>query len=288
MEASGHGEERGDTSGADGDGRAGAPTPVRRHRGVRTQCLVGRGHVRPVPDRSHLGVRVVARVLRRLPAGRLVTGRDRRRRPAAPAPAGAHRSAAAPPGSGRPAAPAPTAPAPPVTGRPRPGPARPATEEPEPPVPLRGAAGRIVANMEASLGVPTATSVRIGAGQAARGQPHHRQQPAVPDHRRQGQLHPPDRLRGGQGAHRRPGHERRLRRADADGKGTPGVIRHRHVGLGSGRRRREVRRQPHPAGAVHHRGRHAGTSAASWAPTRSWCARSTPTRSLPTTSPAPR
>ena len=46
--------------------------------------------------------------------------------------------------------------------------------------------------------------------------------------------------------------------ADADGKGTPGVVRHRHVGLGPGRRRREGRREPDPARAVHHRCRHAG------------------------------
>src|SRR5712692_1098502 len=40
--------------------------------------------------------------------------------------------------------------------------AKPATEETIPPsaAPIRGAAARIVANMEASLGVPTATSVR--------------------------------------------------------------------------------------------------------------------------------
>ncbi len=132
-----------------------------------------------------------------------------------------------------------------------------AKEGPEPAVPLRGAAGRIVANMEASLGVPTATSVRVGAGQAPRGQPHHRQQPAVPDHRRQGQLHPPDRLRRGQGADRRPGHERRLRgrrRRQGDPRGGPPPPRR----AGPGRRRREVRRQPHPAGAVHHRRRLAG------------------------------
>src|SRR6266700_6235743 len=52
---------------------------------------------------------------------------------------------------------------------PRPEPAPPETPEPEPPaaqpardeaLPMRGATARIVENMEASLGVPTATSVR--------------------------------------------------------------------------------------------------------------------------------
>ncbi len=51
-----------------------------------------------------------------------------------------------------------------------------------------------------------------GAGQAPRSQPHDHQQPAVPDQRGQGQLHPSDRLRGGQEPDGRPGHERLLRR----------------------------------------------------------------------------
>ena len=68
------------------------------------------------------------------------------------APAAAPPSAAPP--SAAPAA-APPAPEPPV---PRPGPLVLDGEEPEP---LRGAAARTVENMEASLGVPTATSVRV-------------------------------------------------------------------------------------------------------------------------------
>ncbi len=42
----------------------------RGDRGVRSQRLAGRGHVRPVPGRPHVGLRLVARVLRRLPPGR--------------------------------------------------------------------------------------------------------------------------------------------------------------------------------------------------------------------------
>ncbi|HEX5095559.1 MAG TPA: 2-oxo acid dehydrogenase subunit E2, partial [Acidimicrobiia bacterium] len=60
------------------------------------------------------------------------------------------------------AAPAP-APAPAAAPAPAPalsGPGAPVVLEGEQPAPLRGAAARIVANMEASLGVPTATSVR--------------------------------------------------------------------------------------------------------------------------------
>ncbi len=59
-----------------------------------------------------------------------------------------------PPRAGAP--PSPT----PAPATPTPAPAR-APEEAEPAVPLRGAAGRVVANMTASLGVPTATSFRV-------------------------------------------------------------------------------------------------------------------------------
>src|ERR1700733_2468885 len=99
------------------------------------------------------------------------------------------------------------------------------------PVPLRGAAGRIVTNMEASLAVPTATSVR-----------------AVPAKLLEvnrtivnNQLF---RTTGGKvsfthligyavvrGLMAVPAMNAAFV-ADADGKGTPGVIRHRHVGLG--------------------------------------------------------
>jgi len=136
--------------------------------------------------------------------------------PAAPAPTGngAHPAAAAPPVSGAvapPAAPA-AAPAPSAA-------------------PLRGAAGRIAANMEASLGVPTATSVR-----------------SIP-----AKLLQVNRAILNQHLARTSGGKvsfthligfaivRALRAvpslnagfvADVDGKGTPGVLRHEHVGLG--------------------------------------------------------
>jgi 2-oxoglutarate decarboxylase len=54
--------------------------------------------------------------------------------------------------------------APPVSAPPRPGvgaPPRPEAAGPDPATPLRGAAARVVANMTASLGVPTATSFRV-------------------------------------------------------------------------------------------------------------------------------
>ena len=76
--------------------------------------------------------------------------------PVGPAPVAATPATSAP-ATSAPAAPAPATPTPaaPVA---RSGPAQdPAAEQA---VPLRGAASRIVANMEASLGVPTATSVR--------------------------------------------------------------------------------------------------------------------------------
>ena len=107
----------------------------------------------------------------------------------------------------------------------------PAADDADRAVPLRGAAGRIVANMEASLGVPTATSVR-----------------AVPAKLLEvnrtivnNQLF---RTIGGKvsfthligyavvkGLMAVPAMNAAFV-ADADGKGTPGVIRHRHVGLG--------------------------------------------------------
>ncbi|HMC42392.1 MAG TPA: multifunctional oxoglutarate decarboxylase/oxoglutarate dehydrogenase thiamine pyrophosphate-binding subunit/dihydrolipoyllysine-residue succinyltransferase subunit, partial [Acidimicrobiales bacterium] len=72
---------------------------------------------------------------------------------AAASPLVAEPAAAAPPS---PVIPVPT-PAPPTA--PPPAPARPEAERDQP-LPLRGAAARVVSNMEASLGVPTATSVR--------------------------------------------------------------------------------------------------------------------------------
>ena len=92
----------------------------------------------------------------------------------------APRGAGAPPAP--PPAPAPAAPAPaPAAPTPPPaapgapvakptGPSGPPIMDGETAAPLRGSAARIVENMEASLGVPTATSVRTVAA-AARGQP---------------------------------------------------------------------------------------------------------------------
>jgi 2-oxoglutarate decarboxylase len=97
--------------------------------------------------------------------------------------------------------------------------------------PLRGAAGRIVANMEASLGVPTATSVRVVPAKLLE----------VNRTVVNNQLF---RTTGGKVSFTHligyavvkalmavPAMNAAFV-ADADGKGTPGVVRHRHVGLG--------------------------------------------------------
>ena len=97
--------------------------------------------------------------------------------------------------------------------------------------PLRGAAGRIVVNMEASLGVPTATSVRVVPAKLLE----------VNRTIVNNQL---KRTTGGKvsfthligyavvkGLAAVPAMNAAFV-ADADGKGTPGVIRHDHVGLG--------------------------------------------------------
>jgi multifunctional 2-oxoglutarate metabolism enzyme len=99
------------------------------------------------------------------------------------------------------------------------------------PIPLRGAAGRIVANMEASLAVPTATSVRVVPAKLLE----------VNRTIANNQLF---RTTGGKvsfthligyavvkGLIAVPAMNAAFV-ADADGKGTPGVIRHRSVGLG--------------------------------------------------------
>jgi len=96
---------------------------------------------------------------------------------------------------------------------------------------LRGAAGRIVANMEASLGVPTATSIRVVPAKLLE----------VNRTILNNQL---ARTTGGKisfthligyalvkGVIAVPAMNAAFV-ADADGKGTPGVIRRRHVGLG--------------------------------------------------------
>jgi 2-oxoglutarate decarboxylase len=120
----------------------------------------------------------------------------------------------------------------------------------EPAQPLRGAAGRIVANMEASLGVPTATSVR-----------------AVPakllEVNRTIVNNQLSRSTGGKvsfthligyavvkGLVAVPAMNAAFV-ADADGKGTPGVVRHRHVGLGLAVDVEKSGREPHAVGPVH-------------------------------------
>jgi 2-oxoglutarate dehydrogenase E1 component len=118
---------------------------------------------------------------------------------------------------------------PPTAGAPVVSP--PADASGEPATPLRGAAGRIVTNMEASLGVPTATSVRVVAAKLLEVN-----RTVVND-----QLL---RTTGGKvsfthligyavvkGLQAVPAMNAAFV-ADADGKGTPGVVRHRHVGLG--------------------------------------------------------
>ena len=121
--------------------------------------------------------------------------------------------------------------APPPTSAPAPVPATTPAPAAPPPTPLRGAAARIVANMEASLAVPTATSVR-----------------SVP-----AKLLEVNRKALNQHLARTSGGKvsfthligfavvRALQAvpalnasfvADVDGKGTPGVDRHAHVGLG--------------------------------------------------------
>jgi 2-oxoglutarate decarboxylase len=101
----------------------------------------------------------------------------------------------------------------------------------DPTVPLRGASGRIVANMEASLGVPTATSVRVVPAKLLE----------VNRTIVNNQLF---RTTGGKVSFthligyavvKALGAVPAMNATfvpDADGKGTPGVMPHRHVGLG--------------------------------------------------------
>ena len=214
---------------------------------ARAQRLARRRDVRAVPRRPGLGERELAGLLRRLPA-------DDQQAPAPAPPLAPHPPA--PPAPPTPPRPEPSprhapsrAPAGRRPRRHRGAPRRPAGGGRREGEPLRGAAARIVANMEASLEVPTATSFRERPGQAARGQPPGHQRLPGPHPGRQGQLHPPHRLRRRAGHRRlRAGHEldlRRGRRRQAAGR--PPRARE----PGPRRRRREVRRQPHPAGAGH-------------------------------------
>ena len=135
-------------------------------------------------------------------------------------------STAAPPA---PAATATTATAPPAPTATAKAPTAPAGVEGA--TPLRGAAGRIVTNMEASLGVPTATSVRVVPAKLLE----------VNRTIVNNQLR---RTTGGKVSFTHligyavvkallavPAMNAAFVE-DADGKGTPGVLRHEHVGLG--------------------------------------------------------
>jgi multifunctional 2-oxoglutarate metabolism enzyme len=130
-------------------------------------------------------------------------------------------------GEGAPAAPPPVG----ATAAPAATKAGSGSDHSESPVPLRGAASRIVANMEASLTVPTATSVRVVPAKLLE----------VNRTIVNNQL---SRTTGGKvsfthligyavvkGLTAVPAMNAAFV-ADSDGKGTPGVVRHRHVGLG--------------------------------------------------------
>ena len=97
----------------------------------------------------------------------------------------------------------------------------------------------LAVNMDESLTVPTATSVRTDPGEADDRQPHRHQQPHVAHARRQDQLHAPHRL----GAHPRaqgvPEPERVLRRD-------------RRQALGRGSRAHQPRHRDRPAQARRH------------------------------------
>ncbi len=141
----------------------------------------------------------------------------------APTPGPARARPTAPPSPEAPAA-APSGPSPGAV-------TPPAVEEPPPATPIRGAGARIVANMETSLGVPTATSVR--------------QVPAkLLEVNRTILNNHLSRTSGGKVSFTHLigfAVVRALESVpamnasfvpDADGKGTPGVVRHPHVGLG--------------------------------------------------------
>ncbi|HVC66565.1 MAG TPA: multifunctional oxoglutarate decarboxylase/oxoglutarate dehydrogenase thiamine pyrophosphate-binding subunit/dihydrolipoyllysine-residue succinyltransferase subunit [Acidimicrobiales bacterium] len=130
--------------------------------------------------------------------------------------------------SAAPATAAAAAPAPAAVSAAAPAPAAPGVEGA---TPLRGAAARIVSNMEASLGVPTATSVRVIPAKLLEVN-----RTIINDQLR--------RTTGGkvsfthligyavvQALAAVPAMNAAFV-ADADGKGTPGVLRHAHVGLG--------------------------------------------------------
>ena len=106
-------------------------------------------------------------------------------------------------------------------------------DEPEP---LRGAAARTVENMEASLGVPTATSVRVVPAKLLEVNRQILNNQLARTGAGQGQLHPPHRVRGAARARRLPRAQLRVRD-----------------------RGRQARRRPPPAREPRARGRRAAT-----------------------------
>ena len=108
-----------------------------------------------------------------------------------------------------------------------------------------------------------------GAGQAAVGQPHRHQQPPRPRPRRQGLVHPPHRLRAGQGARDDAGDEQRLRRHRRQAQPDPA----RPHQPRPGHRPAEARRHPPAAGALDQGRRDDGLRRRSGRPTRTSSAR---------------
>ena len=115
---------------------------------------------------------------------------------------------------------------------------------------LKGAPARTVREHGRQPHRPDRHQRALGAGEAAVGQPHRHQQPPRPRPRRQGVLHPPDRLRAGQGAEDDARDERRLRRGRRQAQPD-------HAGPHQprpGHRPAEARRHP-PAARAEHQGR---------------------------------
>ena len=235
-------------------------TGARRRTGrFRRQRMAGRGAVPALPGGPRLGRPGVVELLRRLPAhppqrdgpsaGPQPPGppprRPPRRRPRRPAPAPAQPPAA---GSAGPAGRA---------GRPGPSPLAPS---PAPPARLRPPAGRR-GQQAARRGGPHRQQHDgqpgrahrdqrpRGPGQAARGQQDRHQQPPAPRPRRQGVVHPPDRVRGGQGAGGAAGDEPRLRRGERQAGHRPAGPRQPGPGhRRAHRRRRQAAARAEPQG----------------------------------------
>ena len=151
---------------------------------------------------------------------------------------------------------------------------------------LRGAAARIVANMEASLGVPTATSVRTVPAKLL-------------EVNRQILNNQLARTTGakvsfthliGYAIVRAPGQVPALNASfvrQVDGRRTRAWSATAHVGLGLAVDLEKSDGSADPARALHQGRPTPSTSAPSSWPTRSWSARCTRARPRPTTSPAP-